>query len=1068
MSSADLGGIDPPELDSALPPAPTPHLPQPTKLNDAVYELYKPSSAACNLDIVFFHGLQLQDYSTAYTETWVSAKADECWPQTWLAHDFPQARILSVSYDSSAIRGSKQGNRDMEATGESLLDCLVCQAGVGQTNPVVLVGHSLGGLVIKQVCLKAETIYNSKPTADALHRFLINMRGVFFYATPHHGSRLASMAAYLPWYPSALLKYLTFLNKETESLNDSFCELRSKYKWKAYGLGEAREIFVPGLSRGLIVVPEESARCDMDYFAQLGEDHVTICKPKGKSSSSYRHLISFILSIVGKVHLCEGVPLYAAGLHSQAENVKQLLEESPLVAIVGAGGIGKTTIAKAVFNTISFDFEFTCFIDSAKSCSTNEKLETEILSNLYQYGRKLRNCKGDWSILKGKRVLLVMDDVNSREQLSLVFDTGWFTQESRVIITAQDLDKLRVLEFSIYWARNLNEQASKKLFCHHAFNQPNIPPQFTNFKGLAQQVVEKCNGLPLALEVIGRSLYRTKDEEYTDEAWKECITRLYDVESLQGSSKNMVLRKLMVSYESLASPEKSMLVDVASLFYGWPINKIHAAWSTCWKNSESFWSNLVARGLVSQRRLPGLSLETVYTHELLRDLGKNIALKSQSRISNSLHEDQVPKLLEELKEHLQVKGLMLNRWRKEWGSNLDVNILTRMPNLRFLILKNTPVSGSCDSLPKGLCLLQWRITGSSTLELTRLSHLHKLAVLELDARALMSIQNLDAMAESLGSLSELRILKFEGDFQQLPDDFGNLQHLQHMSLSSGSRFTRLPDSFGRLTSLQELYISNTGLVLLPDSFGLLSTLKKLRLECFRLIALPESFGQLASLETLHLFCCEEIQNLPESFGHLAGLQFLEINVCPKLEELPKSFGMLGALRKLRIAYCNSLNWTSTLGPLHSLVKLEISGVNSLPDSLGELLSLEKLRLSDIDAKSLPESFGKLRSLHLLRIQRCQFISGWHLDLQEKGWLGFHQRVVKDTESSMLDVFVYLRRGHQGLEDDKLEQIANRVITKYFPYPSRWAWPKALEIGSVFRTSELGLYYGRSISDKMRA
>lgn len=73
------------------------------------------------------------------------------------------------------------------------------------------------------------------------------MRGVFFYATPHHGSRLASVATYLPWYPSTLLKYLSFLNKETESLNDSFCELRKKYNWRASGLGEAREVFVVSL-----------------------------------------------------------------------------------------------------------------------------------------------------------------------------------------------------------------------------------------------------------------------------------------------------------------------------------------------------------------------------------------------------------------------------------------------------------------------------------------------------------------------------------------------------------------------------------------------------------------------------------------------------------------------------------------------------------------------------------------------------------------------------------------------------------------------------------------------------
>lgn len=420
-----------------------------------------------------------------------------------------------------------------------------------------------------------------------------------------------------------------------------------------------------------------------------------------------------------------------------------------------------------------------------------------------------------------------------------------------------------------------------------------------------------------------------------------------------------------------------------------------------------------------------------------------------------------------MQEHVQVKGLLINRWRRQWGSSFDINFLSPLPNLRSLILKNVPVSGSCDRLPEGLFLLEWRITTSSTPELKELSHLSKLAVLELDARAQTNVLSLDGIAESLASLSQLRILKLEGDFGRLPEDFGNLHHLQHITLSSGFRLTSLPDSFGNLSSLQELFISNTGLVTLPNSFGLLSSLKKLSLECFNLSSLPKSFGGLSSLETLTFLCCEEIQRLPESFGDLSKLQFLEISVCPKLEELPESFGRLGALRKLSISYCKFLTWSAPFGPLPSLVKLEISGVGSLPEGIGELPSLEKLHLSDVDARSLPSSFGQLKSLQLLQIQRCPFMAAWHLQLLEMGWLGFHQRVAQEIESSMLEVLLYLRRGHKGLEPDKLEEIANRVMTKYYPHPSRWAWPKALEIGPVLKTPFVGPNFGKSVSEKLR-
>lgn len=95
------------------------------QINDYVYELYKPANGEQHtLDIVFIHGLQVGDYSEAYWTTWTTdEKHVNCWPQTWLAQEFPTARILSVSYDAGAVRNHRQGRMDMPAIAESLVGC---------------------------------------------------------------------------------------------------------------------------------------------------------------------------------------------------------------------------------------------------------------------------------------------------------------------------------------------------------------------------------------------------------------------------------------------------------------------------------------------------------------------------------------------------------------------------------------------------------------------------------------------------------------------------------------------------------------------------------------------------------------------------------------------------------------------------------------------------------------------------------------------------------------------------------------------------------------------------------
>lgn len=110
------------------------------------------------MDIVFFHGLQLSAGENAYYSTWVNGSG-VCWPIEWLQQDFPGARIMSVKYDAQAIgHPGQQGLRDLA---QSILTDLH-HANVGKQHntlrdvPLVLVGHSLGGVVLKQVCVAAQ------------------------------------------------------------------------------------------------------------------------------------------------------------------------------------------------------------------------------------------------------------------------------------------------------------------------------------------------------------------------------------------------------------------------------------------------------------------------------------------------------------------------------------------------------------------------------------------------------------------------------------------------------------------------------------------------------------------------------------------------------------------------------------------------------------------------------------------------------------------------------------------------------------------------------------------------
>jgi hypothetical protein len=194
------------------------------------------------VELVFFHGLQLGGTEDAHITTWLSRDRSQLW-LNWLIEEYPDARILIVSYDASSKRTDSKGITDMYITTENLVhELLGMQARVGQDGcPVIFVGHCLGGLVMQELCVKADSMLSQNPSNEQLDNLLWSMKGLFYYATPHQGSEIADNAT--PESRVGLLsKEMSVLNKYTARRNEDFRKLRTKYGWRTFKVGETRTV----------------------------------------------------------------------------------------------------------------------------------------------------------------------------------------------------------------------------------------------------------------------------------------------------------------------------------------------------------------------------------------------------------------------------------------------------------------------------------------------------------------------------------------------------------------------------------------------------------------------------------------------------------------------------------------------------------------------------------------------------------------------------------------------------------------------------------------------------------
>ncbi|KAK2980704.1 hypothetical protein RJ640_002273 [Escallonia rubra] len=346
-----------------------------------------------------------------------------------------------------------------------------------------------------------------------------------------------------------------------------------------------------------------------------------VLEAKGYETKFIQDIVEVLEVKLSRTHL--SIPGYLVGIDNQVNSISSWLHNGPsdvgIMSIWGMGGIGKTTIAKRVFNLNLGSFDAGSFLSdfaqTFKGSRGVRPLQEQLISEiLVGKKRKIRSVdEGIETIRKamsGKRVLLVLDDVEENDQVDAILGMqNWFCPGSKIIITTRNqqfikahrADKIHMVEVD-----TLPGTLSFKLFCWHAFGEEDQPENYTY---LAYRVVARCGGLPLALRILG--LYLSGQSV---DVWKSTL------EMLKTIPESDIQKKLEISYNSLKNDlDKNLFLDIACFFVGEDKDLTVMILNKCGFYPVCGIENLKVRGLLSVDRSNKLRM-----HQLIQQMGREI------------------------------------------------------------------------------------------------------------------------------------------------------------------------------------------------------------------------------------------------------------------------------------------------------------------------------------------------------------------------------------------------------------------------------------------------------------
>ncbi|XXG52595.1 hypothetical protein AAC387_Pa03g0885 [Persea americana] len=508
-----------------------------------------------------------------------------------------------------------------------------------------------------------------------------------------------------------------------------------------------------------------------------------------------------------------------------------------VISIVGIGGIGKTTIAKVVFNqeSVQDHFKPKMWVCVSENFDVTGLLK-EIIKRAKQEEKDIQHGTDDnkplpssveelqcllREKLSGKRYLLVLDDVwnekpekwHSLRGLLLCGERG-----SRIVVTTRSRKVASIMsKIQPYCLKPLSEDGCWSLFCQRAFGNPTEEAEAAhpNLAPIGRDIVKKCRGIPLAVTTLGGLLC----SERSQRKWE--FVRDSEMWDLDDENENGILPALRLSYNHLKPHLQQCFAFCAIFPQDYKIEK------------ELVIKLWMAHGFIPTKR--GMELE---------DIGNNIldelVMKSffqDVNVEKSYGRGKPDRIIT-FRMHDLMHDLAHSVMENEYlvvhnGTSKDIS-----PRIRHVSSNGLGILAA--SLPYAQMLRTYVMLEEVAFQFP------------CDVGLLKCLRALDFMRQR--DKQEVK--------KQLLTSLGNLQHLRYLNLSF-TLIEMLPESLTSLCYLQTLILR----------------------ECIELCELPKEMYKLTNLRCLDITFCGKLTHMPPMMGQLSCLQELSNFIVGRTNEI---------------------------------------------------------------------------------------------------------------------------------------------------------------------------------------